>query len=312
MWKRNDGPNEEPESNDDTLIEWISDATEAESRILIHGISGFLDAGNAVRIAVEHILASTEHRLLASFDIDLLFDYRGRRPRMSYLTDHFDDIELPYLNLVECVDENGNTFLLLHGSEPDLGWMTVVDEITSMVEDLNVELTVGIQAVPFPSPHTRPVPVTAHATDLELIAGRQPWVGDMEIPASFSGFLELQLGREGNRAVGYAAHVPHYLANIDYPRAALSLIVEMMAISGIEISQDDLRELADTSDQELNEQIAESPENQAVVSALEESFDALVAERGGITQADMVSGDVIAAQVEQFLADMDARGRESE
>lgn len=310
MWRRQEEPIEEPD--DDSLLEWVSAPSEAESRVLVHGVAGFLDAGNSVRIAIDHILQSTEHRLIASFDIDLLFDYRGRRPRMSYMTDHFEDVEMPFLNLLECTDDNGNNFLLLHGSEPDLGWMTIVDEITTLVEDLSVDLVVGIQAVPFPAPHTRPVPITAHATDPELVADRKAWVGNMEIPASFSAYLELQLGREGNQAIGFAAHVPHYLANIDFPRASISLVTEVMKVTGLDIPLDDLRELADSADTDLNEQISGNPENQAVVAALEESFDQMVADRGGITQADLISGDEIAAQVEQFLAEIDARGSDGE
>lgn len=309
MWRRSEDPIEEP---DDSLVEWYEDPTPSDSRVLVHGISGFLDAGNAVKLAVDHILETTSHRLLASIDIDLLFDYRGRRPRMSYRSDHFEDIELPSLQLFECTDERGASFLLLHGLEPDMGWMTVVDTIVELIEDLDVTLTVGIQAVPFPAPHTRPVAVTAHATDLLLIEGRRPWVGDMEIPGSLSGYLELQLGRDGHRAVGFAAHVPHYLANINHPRSSLTLLSEVCAIAGLIIPLDSLREQADTADRELNEQIAMNDENQTVVASLEESFDAQVAERGGIEGGDAPDGDEIAAQVEKFLAEMDARGRDTE
>jgi hypothetical protein len=49
-----------------------------------------------------------------------------------------------------------------------------------------------------------------------------------------------------------------------------------------------------------------------VVASLEESFDAQVAERGGIEGGDAPDGDEIAAQVEKFLAEMDARGRDTE
>ncbi|MEY3278807.1 MAG: hypothetical protein RLZZ426_1293 [Actinomycetota bacterium] len=309
MWRRNEEPIDEP---DDSLVEWYEDPTPNDSRVLVHGISGFLDAGNAVKLAVDHILETTSHRLLASLDIDLLFDYRGRRPRMSYKSDHFEDIDLPVLQLFECSDERGASFLLLHGVEPDMGWMTVVDTIVELIEDLDVTLTVGIQAVPFPAPHTRPVAVTAHATDPILIEGRRPWVGDMEIPGSLSGYLELQLGRDGHRAVGFAAHVPHYLANINHPRSALTLLSEISATTGIIIPLDEIRVLADAADRELNEQIAMNDENQTVVSSLEQSFDAQVAERGGIENIDAPDGEEIAAQVEKFLAEMDARGRENE
>lgn len=309
MWRRSEEPADEP---DDSIVEWFEEPTPADSRVLIHGVSGFLDAGGAVKAAVDHLLETTQNRLLAQFDVDLLFDYRGRRPRMTYLTDRFGDIDLPTLNLTECMDERGNTFLLLHGVEPDMGWMTVVDSVVELVEELNVTLTVGMQAVPFPAPHTRAIPVTAHATDPLLIEGRKPWVGDMEIPGSLAGYIELQLGRDGHRAMGFAAHVPHYLSNISFPRASLTLLGEVSNSTGLVFSLDGLREAADAAELELNEQISANEENQSVVRALEESFDAMVQERGEESSPAELSGEEIAAQVEKFLAEMDARGRESD
>ena len=50
----------------------------------------------------------------------------------------------------------------------------------------------------------------------------------------------------------------------------------------------------------------------SVVRALEESFDAMVQERGEESGPAELSGEEIAAQVEKFLAEMDARGRESD
>jgi len=300
------------DGNEDSILEWIEEPSEADSRILVHGIAGFLDAGHAIKTAVEHILKSTDHRVLAAFDIDLLFDYRGRRPRMSYLSDHFGDIDLPVLQLVECTDDRGHTFLLLHGVEPDTGWMTVVDTVIDLVESLNVSLTVGIQAFPFPAPHTRPIAVTAHATDPLLIEGRVPWVGEMEVPGSLANYLELQLGREGHRAIGFAAHVPHYLANLNHPRSALTLLSEISTTTGLSFPLDNIRNLSDSSDVELNDQLKENPENLAVVQGLEQSFDEIVAARGLSHPNQPTSGDDIAAQVEKFLAEMDARERDTD
>ncbi len=300
------------DGNEDSILEWIEEPSDADSRILVHGIAGFLDAGHAVKTAVEHLLDSTDHRVLAAFDIDLLFDYRGRRPRMSYLADRFGDIDLPVLQLVECTDDRGHTFLLLHGVEPDTGWMTVVDTVIDLVESLNVSLTVGIQAFPFPAPHTRPIAVTAHATDPLLIEGRVPWVGEMEVPGSLANYLELQLGREGHRAIGFAAHVPHYLANLNHPRSALTLLSEIATTTGLSFPLDNIRNLADSSDVELNAQLKENSENLAVVQGLEQSFDEIVAARGLSHPNQPSSGDDIAAQVEKFLAEMDAREHDTD
>ena len=65
------------------------------------------------------------------------------------------------------------------------------------------------------------------------------------MPGSLSALLELQLGRESNQALGFAAHVPHYLATIDHPRSALTLLTEVMGATGLVLPLDALREAAE-------------------------------------------------------------------
>lgn len=299
---------EEPE--DDSLVEWLERPTPATSRVLITAITGFLDAGNAVRAATDHLREVLEHRVLALFDIDLLFNYRERRPMMQFRSDHFEGVGLPSLSLIEFIDERGTPFLVLVGDEPDLGWQTVTDAIIELVEDLDVNLTVGLAAVPFPAPHTRPVPITAHSNDPLLITGRQPWVGDIDVPGALSSLIELQLAEEGHRSMGFAAHVPHYLAGMDHPRSALALLTEVMGATGLVLPLDELRERADEADVELNGQIAGNSENEEVVRGLEQSYDQMAA--GRAEKVDSPSGDELAEQIERFLAEMDARGNDQE
>ena len=41
------------------------------------------------------------------------------------------------------------------------------------------------------------------------------------MPASAQALLEIRLGEWGHDALGFVAHIPHYLAQMDYPQAAL-------------------------------------------------------------------------------------------
>jgi hypothetical protein len=52
--------------------------------VLVHALTGFVDAGQAGHVAVAHVLAHLEHRVVATFDIDQLLDYRSRRPMMTF------------------------------------------------------------------------------------------------------------------------------------------------------------------------------------------------------------------------------------
>jgi predicted ATP-grasp superfamily ATP-dependent carboligase len=309
--------------NPDELYELLTDEIEADSPVLVHALTGFLDAGQAGRLAVDHLLATREHHTVASFDLDDLYDYRARRPRMTFLTDHFAAVDLPTLELVEVTDAAGTPFLLLHGAEPDHAWQRLTQAVGSLVERFGVRLTIGMHAIPWPVPHTRPVDVTAHATDSALIGGHTPWVGSLEVPGHLAGMLELYLGDTGHDAMGFAAHVPHYLVNSEYPSASLALLRHVSTAAGLSLPGDALTEAAEAALAEISAQIAQNPENAGAVEALEAQYDAVATARelGAVddespvdgdgepmpSASELPSGDEIAAQVERFLADMDSR-----
>lgn len=282
--------------------------------VLLHSFWGFLDAGSAGRLAVTHLLATLEHRELAVFDVDVLFDYRARRPRMVFDADHYAGVDLPQLALHEVRDVTGAPFLVLAGPEPDFRWQQFIAAVAGLVDALEVELTVAIAGVPWPAPHTRPIALSAHATERGLIEGYVPWVGTMEVPGSVGGVLEHALGEAGEAAMGFVAHVPHYLAQVDHPRAAVTLLEAVSATTGLVFSLDALREAADRVDAEVAAQVEGSEDNLSQMRALERQYDAVLEARTGTSSpaaaaaADVPSADEIGAQVERFLADMDDRG----
>lgn len=279
--------------------------------VLVHGLTGFMDAGSSSRLAIKHILDTLEHRPVAYFHIDMLYDYRGRRPKTIFDSDHYESMDLPEITLSEVTDAEGNKFLLLHGIEPDLGWQSVVRSVVELIRTYGVRLTVGIHAIPWPAPHTRPIEITAHATETELLGTHQPWVGQVEIPGSMSALLELNLRQSKLPAMGYAAHVPHYLAATEYPKAAVALLDQIALSTGLVIPRDELRTAAIAMDEDLDRQIEAVSENVDVVSNLEEQHDNLMQSRHELTaDGSLVSGDELAAEFEKFLAEQDQKGED--
>lgn len=280
--------------------------------VLIHGLTGFMDAGSSGKLAVAHILDTLENRPVAYFHIDTMYDYRGRRPRTIFDSDHFEQMDLPHLTLSEVTDAEGQTFLLLHGVEPDLGWQSVVRSVIDLIRTYGVRLTVGIHAIPWPAPHTRPVEITAHSSDKELLGIHQPWVGQVEIPGSVASLLELQLGQASLPAMGYAAHVPHYVSSGEYPKAALALIDQIALSTGLVIPRDELREAAAIMDSDIDRQIEAVSENRNVVTTLEEQHDSVMQSRRELTtgEGELASGDELAAALEAYLAELDEKGKE--
>ena len=163
--------------------------------VLIHQLDGFVDAGQAGRLLSAHVLEHLDHEVLAEFDHDQLHDYRSRRPAMIFDTNRWTSYADLSLRIYRVVDEQGEVFLLLSGPEPDVQWERLASAMVGLIEKFGVRLTVSVHGIPMAVPHTRPITMTAHATDAELVKGYRSWIDRVEVPASFTGLLEFRLGQ---------------------------------------------------------------------------------------------------------------------
>lgn len=282
--------------------------------VLVHALTGFTDAGAAGRLAVDHLLDTLEHRVIARFDVDLLYDYRARRPPMTFVENRWTEYDAPHLELYLARDVAGTPFLLLAGVEPDVFWERCVEALRALVERFGVRLTVGLNAIPMAVPHTRPIGMSAHATNPELVAGRPVWVGRIHVPGHLAALLELRLGERGQEAAGFAVHVPHYLAQTEYPDAAVALVDAAAALCRLELPSGRLTARGAEVRAAIAAQVGEQPEVVAVVEALERQYDAFVNSGGAPLsgdEADLPTADELGAELERFLAEEnERRGRE--
>ncbi|MGE3286330.1 MAG: PAC2 family protein [Pseudonocardia sp.] len=288
------------------LYEVAADAPALDEPVMLLGLDGFVDAGNATGLAVAALLEGQEPRPLARFDIDQLLDYRSRRPPLQFDTDRWAGYTAPTLEIVALRDTGGTDFLLLSGPEPDTQWERFIAATAQLVERFGVRLTVGMTAIPLAVPHTRPIGVTAHGTRSELTEGHQAWFTTAEVPGSAAGLLEYRFGERGLDAMGFAVHVPHYLARLDYPQAARVLLDHVGLAGGLFLPTETLSRAAERSEADIAEQMAQSDEVAQVVAALEKQYDAVAAGRGerpaGGLGGELPSADELAAEVERFLA----------
>lgn len=274
--------------------------------VMIHALEGFSDAGHAIKLAATHLKDTLDTELVASFAIDELLDYRSRRPLMTFKTDHFTHYDNPELNLYAMHDSVGIPFLLLAGLEPDLKWERFITAVRLLAERLGVRQVIGLGTIPMAVPHTRPVTMTAHANDKELIADHQPWVGEVQVPASVSNLLEYRMSQHGHEALGFTVHVPHYLAQADYPPAAEALLAEVSRTGALQIPLATLGRAGAEVHEKIAEQVESSAEVAQVVAALEQQYDAFVAAQENRSllarDEDLPSGEELGAEFERFLA----------
>lgn len=280
--------------------------------VLIQALDGFVDAGSAKRLAREHLLAAHGSTVIATFDVDALLDYRARRPPMTFDEDHWADYADPQLAVHLLHDADGTPFLVLAGPEPDIRWEHFIVAVRQLVVDLGVRLTVGLNAIPMAVPHTRPLGTIAHATNPELVAGHDKWVGNVQVPSSAGQLLEFRLGQAGHDAAGFSVAVPHYLAETEYPAAAVSLLESVSGLTGLSLPAGGLLEAARSVQAQVDEQVGGSEEVAAVVQALEGQYDSylkgsrrsLLATMGG----SLPTADELGDELEAFLAEQSEDG----
>lgn len=291
------------------LYEIVDDRPVEGTPVLLYALTGFIDGGEAGQGFAEHLLATLPHRALARFDVDLLHDYRAQRPRIVFAEDHFEQYTPPELTLYAVHDDAGAEFLLLTGPEPDTHWERFTEAVRSLVRRYGVRLSIGVHGIPMTVPHTRPLGYTTHATRPELVTGTNPWHGELSLPAGASTLLEVRLGDAGQDAMGFAVHVPHYLAENRYPEAVVTLLQAVSRVTGLLLPVGNLEEEATYVRSLVESQVASNDVVRKVVHELERQYDA----ESGDAQpkelpelsASLPSGDEIAAEAERFLAGLD-------
>lgn len=296
------------------LFQFETDAStqtlqDMQASVLVVALGGFIDAGHTQRLMADHLLETHASRVVASFDIDQLLDYRGRRPVMVFDRDHWSSYDDPSLLLHRVIDREGVPFLLLVGPEPDYQWARMVEATTTLIRTLGVDLTVSVHGIPMAVPHTRPLGVTAHGTNPRLVTSNEPAFGTVQVPASFSSLLEYRLGEAGHDAIGFAVHVPHYLGQSEFADAAVLGLERVRAVTGLDLDLTALAATAGLNRAEITRQMEESDEITAVVRALEQQYDTFLEGRQqrsllATELSDLPTADEIGAEFEAFLKDV--------
>ncbi len=281
------------------LVDDVAAKLVGQRPVLVYQFDGFIDAGQAGRLFTAHVIDRLEHEVLAEFDHDQLHDYRSRRPVMIYDTNQWKSYAELQLRLYRVVDDHGEVFLLLTGPEPDVQWERMASAVIGLIEQFDVRLSVNLHGIPMAVPHTRPVTLTAHSTEPGLVNGYRNWIDRVEVPGSFAGLLEFRLGQRDRAALGFVAHVPHYLAQASFPEATLRLTRSLNQASGLAVPVEPLEQASAETMSEIAGEMAGSAEVQELVATLEQQYDAIAGEG----DSQMPSADELAAEFEKFLAD---------
>ena len=320
MWKRNRNTPKSQEHQEMSvsrsklvhIVDEVPEIDDLEGQLtMVQVLDGFLDAGNAAARAARHLIAESDGApVVATFDVDAFHDYRARRPAISFVRDHYEDYDAPRLVVRLLRDAGGTPYLLLTGPEPDNRWEAFARAVRDVVERFGVDQVISLGSVPMAVPHTRPLAVTHHANNPDLVTEDSPWSGEIRVPSSAQALVELRLGEWGHDAQGFVVHIPHYVAQLDYPLAAAELVERTEIAGRLTIDLSELHREAETRAEEIARYLAENSEVAEVVAALERQYDAFArSEQSGSSliaeDQPLPTGEELGREFERFLAGLD-------
>ncbi|WP_329564020.1 PAC2 family protein [Kitasatospora sp. NBC_01266] len=282
--------------------------------VLLYHFEGFMDAGEAGAQVMEHLLAEGSPQVVARFDHDRLVDYRARRPAMTFDRESWVSYEPPEILLQLVTDAAGAPFLLLTGPEPDVEWDAFAAAIGSLAERLGVRLAVDFHGIPMGVPHTRPVGLTPHGNRLDLAGGYPQWFEKAQVPGSAQALVEYRLAEAGRDVLGFAVHVPHYVARSAYPAAAVLILEAVQSATGLVLPGNALRERVGEVYADIEEQLAQGDDElRSAIRGMEGQYDAVAGAEGReslLAEAtELPSAEELGRRFEEFLAEHE-RGAE--
>lgn len=268
---------------------------------LVVALEGWIDAGMAAGGAMSSILDSLDTELIATFNTDELLDQRARRPVMSLVEGHLEELVWPSIELRAGVDESGNHILLLIGAEPDHRWGQFCQAVVDLALELDVQTVIGLGAYPAPVPHTRPTYLSMTSPSLNVMESFHGFIkGTVEVPAGVQTAIEAAAHDVGISALGLWAQVPHYISGLTYSAGSLALVEGLGRVAGLSFATAELALDAAATRERLDELVQGNPQHEAMLRQLEESVDLMPSPDD---LGPLPSGDEIADELEQFLRD---------
>ena len=280
----------------DALV-WEREPPKLRSPVLVCAFSGWNDAAGSATTALTAVAESLEADVVAQVDPEEFFDFQANRPTISLDEGQTRQIEWPG-NVLLVAEPSGaeRDLVLLAGTEPNLRWRTFSDGIAETADQLGVEMVVTLGALIADVAHTLPVPITGLASDEELVDRLGMQRSSYEGPTGIVGVVHDACRKRGMSSASLWAAVPHYVAAVPNPKAALALLRRLEGLVGVAVEAAGLEEEAESYERQVTNAVAANPEIQEMVERLErEQAESLE------VSEDVPSGEALAKDFERFL-----------
>ena len=279
-------------------LTWHSDVPQLRSPVLVCSFRGWNDAASAASAALAAVADSFDAERIAEVDPEDYFDFQSTRPTIILSEGQTRQIEWPRNDLIAVrVPGAERDLVLFDGTEPNLRWRTFSETIATAADALGVEMVITLGALVAEVSHTLPVPITGLASDEQLVEELDLQRSNYEGPTGIVGIVHDCCRSLGITSASLWAAVPHYVAAVPNPKAALALLRRLEGLTGIAVDATALEEEAASYEEQIGRAVAANPE----ISDLVERIEAEQVEQLGEDSTDLPSADTIAREFQHFL-----------
>ena len=265
--------------------------------MLVCAFRGWNDAAAAASTALGTVVASLDSELIARIDPEDYFDFQSTRPTIVLDEGQTRRIEWPENNLIAArVPTADRDLVLLDGTEPNLRWRTFSETIATAADALGVELVITLGSLIAEVSHTLPVPITGLASSQALVEELELERSSYEGPTGIVGVFHDLCRSNGIDSASLWAAVPHYVAAVPNPKAALALLRRLEGLTGIAVEASELEEETADYEEQIGRAVAANPEIEELVQRIEAEQSELLDGEG-----ELPSADTLASEFQRFL-----------
>src|ERR687891_577959 len=135
--------------------------------------------------------ASLDAARFATIDPEEFVDFQATRPQVKLVEGRTRQVEWPEWEVYEArVPRAPRDLVILTGPEPSYRWRSFCAQVVELAEALGVQMVVTLGALLADVPHSRPVGVTAHASDPALVERLSLQAPSYEGPTGIVGVLQ--------------------------------------------------------------------------------------------------------------------------
>lgn len=280
------------------VLRWEGEPPALRAPVLVAAFAGWNDAASAATTALEAVGLSLEAERVAEIDPEEFYDFQVTRPTIRMADGQTREVDWPSNAIFAAPAPSAERDLvLISGIEPNLRWRSFADAVLDVAERLGVEMVVTLGALLADVSHTRAVPITGLASDPQLVERLSLNRSSYEGPTGIVGIVHDACRRRGLTSASLWAAVPHYIAAVPNPKAALALLRRLEAFTGVAIEASELEEAMDRFESQVDRAVASNPEIEDLVRRLEVEQDEVPELEG----KDVPSGDAIARDFQRFL-----------